>query len=100
MRKNLIVTLLLGCLLVAGNPVSADAAGLGRLLGARPAVNASSDVASNIAARPAVAQRPKSKTVAGTPAVSDNLSHATPKFPLLRQLVKLYLLWLLFHPYH
>ena len=99
MRKNAIVALLLGSLFVGGSPMAANAAGLGRLLGARPAVTARSSGGGSATVTPAVSRRPKARPVAGTPAVSDNLFHGTPKFPILNKLIKLYLLWLLFNPY-
>uniref|UniRef100_A0A7C2JYI7 Uncharacterized protein n=1 Tax=Schlesneria paludicola TaxID=360056 RepID=A0A7C2JYI7_9PLAN len=96
MRKIVVIILLAGSLALGGAPTSAEAAGLGRLLGARPTVTVPSSPAIS---RPTPATRPAVGKPTNEFGSVDSLHHATPKFPILRKLVKLYLLWLLFNPY-
>lgn len=102
MLKKFGLMLIAGSLALGTVPTNGEAANLSQLLGAQRSVVTRSATAerSDLGAvrSPATPKSRVSAPTAATPTLG-SLHNATPKHPLLRKLIKLYLVWLLLNPY-
>ncbi|MDZ4683939.1 MAG: hypothetical protein SH850_02545 [Planctomycetaceae bacterium] len=97
MLKKLGLMLIAGSLVLGTLPASGEAANLSRLLGAqRPAITRSAPAERSElgAVRSAPAQKPQASVPKRTTSTLGALGNATPRLPLLRKLIKLYLVLL------